>query len=227
MIHLTTKEKIKYIFSNNPIKTLPQIMKWALLVPQYIYNKFWKMARKISQNSIFIRKSEIYMCSLFPKKILDAIITEFKPKTILDLGCGTGKSLDYFVSKNIKVMGVEGSSLAIKQSSNPKLIKKFNLNNELNLNQKFDLIWSFEFVEHIHQNYLDNLMKTFTNHSDSIIISAARPGQGGEGHFNEQNDEYWITQFKKYNYKLDEINTKKLRLIDEQFSKNMYVFKIN
>lgn len=227
MEHLTNKQKIKYIFTNNPLATFPKIIKWVLLSPNYVYNKLWKILRKIFKNSIFIRESEMQMCSLFPQKILDIIITEFKPKTVLDLGCGTGKSLDYFLSKNISVTGMEGSSLAIKQSIHPELIQKFNLNNELNLNQKFDLIWSFEFIEHIHPNYLNNLIRTFSNHSNLVIISAARPGQGGEGHFNEQDDEYWIDQFKKYNYKLDKINTKKLRSIDEQFSNNMYVFKRN
>lgn len=96
--------------------------------------------RKISKNSIFFSKSEIRMCSLFPVKIIDKTIEFYNPKSILDIGCGVGKSLDYFKSKNIDVFGVEGSALAISKAINKNLIKKFDLNNELNLNKKFDLI---------------------------------------------------------------------------------------
>jgi len=64
----------------------------------------------------------------------------FNPKSILDLGCGTGKELDYFYSKGIKVVGVEGSRVAISRAANQGFIKKYNLRKELNLNRKFDLI---------------------------------------------------------------------------------------
>ena len=56
----------------------------------------------------------------------------FDPKTVLDLGCGTGKALDYFLSKHIEVIGVEGSKIAISIANHPELIIKYNLENELN-----------------------------------------------------------------------------------------------
>jgi SAM-dependent methyltransferase len=192
-----------------------------------LQNKIWKVGRKITSSSIFNRESEMGMCSLFPKKILEEVILLFQPMSVLDLGCGTGKAVDFFAMNKIETIGVEGSSLAIKKSLNPELIKKYNLNKELNLNKKFDIIWSFEFVEHIHPKYVNNLLKSFSNHSDIIIMSAARPGQGGEGHFNEQNDEYWVGKFNEFNYILDIEKTNELRDINETFSKNMYVFTKN
>jgi len=67
-------------------------------------------------------------------------------------------------------------------------------------------------------------MKTLTNHADRIVMSAARPGQGGEGHFNEQLPEYWIEKFIARGFKYDEDSTQILRSIDEMFSPNMLVF---
>lgn len=130
------------------------------------------------------------MAALFPKKIIDRMIELFNPKSILDLGCGIGRSLDYFISMGIDAVGVEGSDLAIRKAANSKAILRYNLNSELDLNKRFDLIWSFEFVEHIHPKYLDNLLKTFSNHSDNIVMSDARPDQGGDGHLNLQPETY-------------------------------------
>lgn len=122
-------------------------------------------------------------------------------------------------------MGVEGSKLAKAKAKHPELIWLYDLNQELDLHKKFDLVWSFEFVEHIHPKYVDNLMKTFANHAETIVLSAARPGQGGEGHFNEQPAEYWVEKFGKFNYKLDREATKHLRDTGDKYSENMLVFQ--
>jgi SAM-dependent methyltransferase len=165
------------------------------------------------------------MASQFPKMILDKTIEMAHPKTVLDLGCGVGRSLDYFISQGIDCFGIEGSCVAISKANNPDRILRFNLNEELDLKKKYDLIWSFEFVEHIHPKYINNLMKTFVNHSNLVIMSAAQPFQGGEGHFNMQPQSYWAEQFKRHGYELNIKKTERLRNIDEQFSKNMYVFE--
>ncbi|MBL7131009.1 MAG: methyltransferase domain-containing protein [Candidatus Omnitrophica bacterium] len=179
----------------------------------------------ILTNSIFIFESEMFMASCFPKKELDKTLSLFKPKTILDIGCGVGKSLDYFYSKGVDVLGIEGSSLAISKANNPKRILLRNLNKELNLGRKFDLIWSFEFVEHIHPKFINNLMRTFSNHSDRVVLSAAQPEQAGSGHLNKQPESYWITQFEKSGYTLNAGVTNELRNINEVHSKNMYFFE--
>lgn len=165
------------------------------------------------------------MASLFPKEILDKIIELFRPKSILDIGCGVGVSLDYFISKGINAAGIEGSQIAISRARHPRLIIRHNLEKELNLNKKFDLIWSFEFVEHIQPKFVDNLLKIFSNHSDKIVMSAAGPEQGGDGHLNEQPKIYWIKQFEKYGYKFNNDKAEELSKIDAPYSKNMLVFE--
>ena len=199
---------------------------WHMLQSAYYTprNTVRGIYRRITKNSIFFDEQELGMASLVPFKKIDKTIAMFAPKTILDVGCGVGKSLDYMLDKGIKVEGIEGSELAIRKANHSELITRFNLNNELNLGRKFDLLWCFEVAEHIHPVYVDNLMKTLTNHADRIVMSAARPGQGGEGHFNEQLPEYWIEKFIAQGFKYDEDSTQILRSIDEMFSPNMLVF---
>lgn len=181
--------------------------------------------RNISKNSIFIFKDELIAASTFPAKLLDKTMELVNFKSVLDLGCGTGKALDYFISKQKDTIGVEGSKIAISRANHPELIVRYNLEKELNLNKRFDLIWSFEFVEHIHPRFIDNLLKTFSNHADRIVLSAARPGQGGNGHFNEQAEDYWIEKFKEYGYRLDRDRTDELRMVKEEFAENILVFE--
>jgi len=184
----------------------------------------WLWHRKILENSIFFT-DEAYMASLLPSRTLELTAEMFKPKTVLDLGCGTGKSLDYFVQLGIDCIGVEGSKELIAQSRHPARIVQFNLNKALDLNRKFDLVWSFEFVEHIKPQYVHNLMRTFFAHSNVVVLSAAHPGQGGAGHFNEQPKEYWISLFQEYGFELAADKTKKLVETGDLHSENMLVFE--
>ncbi len=92
-------------------------------------------ARPITDNSIFVLEEEMSMCSIFPKEILDLTIELFQPRTILDVGCGTGISLDYFTSKGMEVRGLEGSALAISKARHPTLIRQHDLNAPLDLGE--------------------------------------------------------------------------------------------
>lgn len=181
--------------------------------------------RRITGDGIFFEERELPMCSLQMPKTIDRVIGLYDPRSIIDLGCGVGLSLDAFLARGIDAVGVEGSALAIAKARHPDCIRRHNLNAALDLGRRFDLIWSIEVVEHIHPRYVEQLTRTFSNHSDRIVMSAAHPGQGGEGHFNEQWPEYWIAQFAKNGYTLDDAGTEALRAIDEQHSQNILVFE--
>ncbi|MBX9782824.1 MAG: class I SAM-dependent methyltransferase [Chitinophagaceae bacterium] len=184
--------------------------------------RFYIVLRK---DSTFTSKKDLFMCSLFPEKVLDIVTTEVKPLSVLDVGCGIGLSLQYYLSKGIDAVGIENSNIAISQSGVKEKIVKYNLNKELNLNRIFDLVWCFEVIEHIHPDYETAFLKTLTNHSSNILISAAKPGQGGHGHFNEQLPGYWISKFKQLGYQYDERFTEKLKATNETHCENLLFFK--
>ncbi len=182
------------------------------------------MPREITDNSIFIREEEMSMCSIFPKEILDLTIELFQPRSILDVGCGTGISLDYFKSKGIAVRGLEGSALAISKARHAALIREHDLNAPLDLGEKFDLVWCFEVAEHIHPRHVSALLETLTNHGNRILLSAARPGQGGLGHLNEQLPEYWIERMARRGFVLGEY-TERYRALPDHFAENILIFE--
>lgn len=175
-------------------------------------------------DGVFHGENDLWMCSLFPQKIIDEVLERFPARSVLDVGCGTGKSLEYFVERGLDAIGIEGSALAISKSPLKGRMRCLNFNEPIDLGRKFDLVWSFEVAEHIHPRYADCFLATLVGHGDRVVISAATPGQGGEGHLNEQPPEYWIEKFRALGFAHDAETTAKLRSLEERHSENMLVF---
>jgi len=136
--------------------------------------------------------------------IVPILISTFNPKSVIDIGCGIGTWLNVFKKNEvIDYLGVDGSyvdrTLLLKYIEEENFYP-FDLRNELNLNKKYDIVISLEVAEHIDEKHSDNFIKTLTNHSDTIIFSAAIPFQVGENHINEQWPSYWIEKFEKHNF---------------------------
>lgn len=180
--------------------------------------------RRMRRDSTFQFESELDMCSLQPTSILDLTIERLRPRTVLDLGCGTGQSLDYFLERGVDATGIENSTIAIRNAKHPERIVQANLNEPVDLGRTFDLVWSYEVVEHIHPDFVETLLDTFARHGDTVVLSAAHPGQGGQGHFNEQPASYWIEKFATRGYRYDAALAGVLHGAPEEFSENMLVF---
>ena len=85
-------------------------------------------------------------------------------------------------------------------------------------------MWCFEVAEHIHQKYVELFLDSVVKHGSVVAISAAPPGQGGEGHFNEQPQSYWQAKFAQRGYVLHDTWTDTIQNIDEFYSKNMMIY---
>jgi hypothetical protein len=56
-------------------------------------------------------------------------------------------------------------------------------------------------------------------------MSAAKPGQGGCGHFNEQPLSYWIERLEKRGYRHIDEFASYLHNLPDEYSCNMMVFE--
>jgi SAM-dependent methyltransferase len=180
--------------------------------------------RRFSKSGVLFATDDLGMASLSPNRKIDCILSLVRPKSVLDVGCGTGKTLRIMRCRGIVVAGVEASSAAVRASECSDLIVQHDLRWPLDLDRRFDLVWCFEVAEHIHPDYVETFVDVLVRHSDTVAMSAAPPGQGGEGHFNEQPPSYWIAKLASRGYELHEEWTNEIRAVDEFYSGNMMVF---
>ena len=145
---------------------------------------------------------------------LKYMISKFNIKTMLDIGCGVGGQLIEGSKLGLKTFGIDGDeSINYPKNLNVKIhdFSKGPLKDYLFLgNEDIDLCWSVEFLEHIHERYIDNYMKAFLK-GKYIIFTHATKGFGGHHHVNENNFLYWKNIFENYNFEYLEQETKELR----------------
>jgi SAM-dependent methyltransferase len=139
------------------------------------------------------------------------VIDRFAVKSVLDLGCGLGYSSLYFKRKGLDVLAVDGMLDNVKNSIYPSLLCDLTKGPVIT---KVDLVHCHEVVEHIEEQYLDNLL-TSLSCGKFILMTNALPGQGGYHHVNEQPTEYWIEHLKKYGYDFLEEDSMRVRRIAE------------
>lgn len=184
-------------------------------------NYFWWMVKKYSK---LIKKNEIeliYSKKYFDiengmtlptaKDVVEILMEEFKPKSVADVGCGTGVYLREFQKKGIKIKGYDASRNAMEGAFiNKSLIEFQDLTKEL-ISKRHDLVISFETGEHIPKEYSDIFVKNITKLGNIVVFSASQPYQGGRYHVNEQPSEYWIKIFEQNSFRYIPKKTKILR----------------
>ena len=145
-------------------------------------------------------------------KVTDVLMKHLKPTTLIDVGCGCGIYLSQFRKRGVDVIGYDGSRFAVEKALVPKdLIKVFDLRNPLNPDKRYDICICFEVAEHMDEKYAETLVNSLTQCSDTVVFTAALPGQGGTSHVNEKPQEYWIDLFKKKNYIFESTLTSKIK----------------
>jgi SAM-dependent methyltransferase len=119
-------------------------------------------------------------------------------RSIVDFGCGPGAWLAAFrdFQPQAELLDVDHPGARAYQLliSNEHLVEA-DLSADINLRRSFDLCVSLEVAEHLSESSAESFVRTLTNHSDTILFSAAIPMQGGTGHVNCQWPSYWNELF--------------------------------
>ena len=121
------------------------------------------------------------------------LIEKFKPKTLMDIGCGEGQLIHYFQNKGVAVSGVEGLGENIDNAHEDikgTIVEHDYLKGVLPP-IKTDMVISCEFVEHVHKAYLVNFLPQFVA-CKILVFTHAVEDQLGYHHVNCENDPYWI-----------------------------------
>lgn len=121
-----------------------------------------------------------------------------RPASVVDMGCGNGAWLALFKECGVsEIRGYDGDyvrkdMLVISEDE----FTPFDLTKKLPVERRYDMAMSLEVAEHLEERLADQFIANITELSDVVLFSASIPGQGGDGHINEQWPSYWRTKFE-------------------------------
>lgn len=160
--------------------------------------------------------------------VVPILIERYKPASVLDLGCNTGRWLMWFMECGVyDVAGIDGDNMLDELRIPLYNFIPADLTKPIHLGRKFDLVMCLEVAEHLDEKYADVLVDTAIRHSDTVFWSAATPGQTGYNHVNEQPHEYWIEKFKAKGYTARIMTDELPQIPHDYYRKNAIEFKKN
>lgn len=145
----------------------------------------------------------------FCPELWEWAINRYKIKSVIDVGCGSGQALDWFLAKGCEAQGVDG----LPPLNHPLIVEHDYTLGPYPTNG-WDLIWCCEFVEHIREEHIDNFLATFRG-ARIVMMTHGLYWQDGHHHVNLQRPGYWIDRVRGAGFKLlarDTIESRDLTL---------------
>jgi hypothetical protein len=155
----------------------------------------------------------------------DSIANDLAPRNALDVGCGTGALVEALREREIDASGLEYSDAALAICGERQLpVQKFDIiRQQLPRNLRpVDVVLSFEVAEHLPVRCANRFLDLLASASDTVVLSAATPGQGGTDHVNEQPHEYWIDKMARRGYDIDWNITRRWRSEWSEHTANLH-----
>ncbi len=134
-------------------------------------------------------------------------------RSVIDVGCGEGHAARYFRDRGCRVLAVDGSLQAIRDSRVPEQhVCHDYTKGGFSPEASFDLVWCCEFVEHVESQYIENYLATFLK-GHTLMMTYAGPGQPGHHHVNCQPESYWIEKVCEIGFSFDAEQTRIARAV--------------
>jgi len=153
-------------------------------------------SRELVYNDRFYATVDPVQAPLYAR-LVEALVRLRSPASVVDIGCGTGAMLANFADRGVKVLGVEGSRAAIRRADPGIPIVRANLERGVPDLGRFDVCLCIEVAEHLRPRSGPALVDGLTRLSDTVVFTAATPGQKGTAHINERPIEYWRSLFAR------------------------------
>lgn len=153
----------------------------------------------------------------------------FKPASVVEFGCGTGRTLAVLQALGVQVRGVDGSAACldfVEMHGGCTLRDRIQiapLEEPLSMTTAaggpFDLVVSVEALEHVRPEGADTAVRTLCAAGEVVVATACPPVGRNPLHLNEQEFPYWVEKFRANGKELDPGATDALRDLMRVFAR--------
>ena len=137
----------------------------------------------------------------------ESLLTHFSPRSVVDVGCGTGSLLASLKKQGVETLGMDKAHSALRHCAERNLDVlpvDFTLPGfRPALGRSFDLATSFEVGHQIPESSAAAFVSLLTGLADLIVFSSD-PGQDDRLPLNPQPPDYWIRHFATEGFPFDE-----------------------
>lgn len=136
------------------------------------------------------------------RAVLSNLFLQYKPASMLDIGCGTGSWLCAAQELGVTgIQGIDGAYVPRNLLDIPEAaFQSQDLEARIDENRHFDLASCLEVAEHLTEARADSLVDDLCRLGQVILFSCAIPAQGGTNHINERFPSYWIPKFNRHGF---------------------------
>lgn len=135
------------------------------------------------------------------------VIDKYKIKSVLDVGSGYGHAPKWFSDKGLTAFAIDGLQKNVDNAIYPTT--KVDLIED-SYTAEVDMVNCIEVVEHVSEEFLDNLLETLCC-GKYIFMTHGVPGQRGHHHVNCQWQEYWIEHIEARGFTWNEEDSKTIK----------------
>jgi SAM-dependent methyltransferase len=131
----------------------------------------------------------------FFSRIAERIVTELRPKSVLDAGCAMGMLVEALHARGVDAWGIDMSEHAISKVS-PEVAERCRVGSIADpLDGRFDLVTCIEVLEHMPSDDAYVALKNLSHAGDRILFSSSPTDYGEPTHVNVRPPEWWSAQF--------------------------------
>lgn len=137
---------------------------------------------------------------------LETLFRERAPMRLLDVGCGRGMWLRAALELGVPaVFGIDGVAIAEDQLLIPReCFRVQDLTEPWSLAERFDTVLCLEVAEHLPLRSAEGLIRCLVHSAETVVFSAAAPGQPGQSHLNCQWPSFWQDLFNRHGFRCDD-----------------------
>lgn len=127
-------------------------------------------------------------------------IAKLRPKTVLDVGCALGHLVEGLRNRGIEGYGIDISEYAISNVVDEikpycAVVSVVDGTLPTEFPQKFDLVFTNEMLEHLHEKDAPKAIANLCKWADTIIFSSTPDDFEDPTHLNVRQREYWASLF--------------------------------